>query len=140
MLFRSEQDSWTNAYLDYLPLIADGMDYTRLKKLFVQNHVSKFIKLNLSMPFTSLYPDADPKLAKSKNGSIRHVRVMQLQDVNMDPEDIFLDKKEEEEEEEDDEEMDQVVLDVGIKNRVDRSLIATGKLLEDLRRSFTHST
>ena len=83
--------------------------------------------MNLHMNFKDYYPNNDPKTWMSKNGSVKRVRVMQLVDVNVDPNEIFLDpKRDDEEMDQDDEDEDDVENDTEeIKNRTDRSLIFT---------------
>ena len=58
---------------------------------------SKTINHALMMPFNEYYPESDKKLWKMKNGNPRMVKICQLKDMNMDPDDLFFDRKEEDE-------------------------------------------
>lgn len=74
---------------------AMGSDYVGHKKFFKHPEVGLVIKVNLHVSYSALYPDSNPKSWTSKNGQERKVRVVQLIDVNINPEDVWVDKTEE---------------------------------------------
>ena len=71
------------------------------------------------MKIKDIFPDTDPSESKSKNGNDKTVRVMQLVNIQMEAENMFL--KDLEEYDSDDE--DEKISGSEIKNHIDRSII-----------------
>ena len=91
---------------------ADG--YLNLKKFFKHPLVKQVVNINLNLPISVLRPDSDPATWMSKNNSQKTVRVMQLANMDIDPEEIFVYDKNAEtanEEQDDDEEEEPETID-----------------------------
>ena len=77
----------------------DAVQDSKLLRNFFKKKLdfAKIINIGLVMPFREYYPDSDPKLWKMKNGNPRMIKILQLKDMNIDPDDIFFDRKDEDE-------------------------------------------
>lgn len=90
--FLKTKTNGIGTYAEIKQVLGDS-EYANVKKFFKVPSLLRFVKLNLNMNYSDYYPEAEPKQCKSKNGQEKRVRVMQLIDPQMDPEDVFVDKK-----------------------------------------------
>ena len=84
------KDAEPSHMLDYPTLKARLNTSIMLKKIFATNELKRYVKYDGKVPFRTLFPDALEKDWKLRNGdNERQIKVIQLLDPNVDPEDLF---------------------------------------------------
>ena len=71
-----------------------GMDYKRALR---HTDWQKYVDSNRALPYKDIYPDSNPKDWKAKNGNMKMVRMVQLRDLDINIEDVWIDKKDDDE-------------------------------------------
>ena len=84
---------------------------------------NRFIETGLTMPYSEIYPDSNPKEWKTKNGLTKYVKVVKLKDPNVDPQEVLMVNRADDEDDELEDDQDDTDVSNDVQLRGDRTLI-----------------